>query len=173
MRAQAAIEFVMSYGWAILAAVMAAGALAYFGVFHYTTPTMCLAPTGFVCTEYAAIDNDSDETLSTQMSVKNVIGETVILKAINITKIKTKGKGIVKGRGRGRRSTLIVPICNTTPPLNSAIKNDAVFIVNCIFGPADNPGEGAYVTVDANFTYQREQFPSPKIGTLTMTSDVR
>ncbi len=33
-RGQAAMEFLMTYGWAILAAVIAIGVLAYFGVFN-------------------------------------------------------------------------------------------------------------------------------------------
>ena len=32
-RGQAAMEFLMTYGWAILAAIIAIGVLAYFGVF--------------------------------------------------------------------------------------------------------------------------------------------
>ena len=33
-RGQAAMEFLMTYGWAILAAIMALGVIAYFGVFN-------------------------------------------------------------------------------------------------------------------------------------------
>src|SRR3989338_1126940 len=33
-RGQAAMEFLMTYGWAILAAIIAIGVLAYFGVFN-------------------------------------------------------------------------------------------------------------------------------------------
>lgn len=33
-KGQAAMEFLMTYGWAILAAIIAIGALAYFGVFN-------------------------------------------------------------------------------------------------------------------------------------------
>ena len=34
-RGQAAMEFLMTYGWAILAAITAIGVLAYFGVFMH------------------------------------------------------------------------------------------------------------------------------------------
>ena len=34
IKGQAAMEFLMTYGWAILAAIVAIGALAYFGVFN-------------------------------------------------------------------------------------------------------------------------------------------
>ena len=33
-KGQAAMEFLMTYGWAILAAIIAIGVLAYFGVFN-------------------------------------------------------------------------------------------------------------------------------------------
>ena len=49
-RGQAAMEFLMTYGWAILAAVIAIGVLAAFGVFNPggTLPTVCTigAPLG-------------------------------------------------------------------------------------------------------------------------------
>ena len=49
-RGQAAMEFLMTYGWAILAAVIAIGVLASFGVFNPggTLPTVCIigAPLG-------------------------------------------------------------------------------------------------------------------------------
>lgn len=49
-KGQAAMEFLMTYGWAILAAVIVIGVLAYFGVFSPATyvPTTCVlsAPLG-------------------------------------------------------------------------------------------------------------------------------
>lgn len=47
-KGQAAVEFLMTYGWAILAAVIAIGVLAYFGVFspgkYVTDSTVVTAP---------------------------------------------------------------------------------------------------------------------------------
>ena len=46
-KGQAAMEFLMTYGWAILAAVIAIGVLAYFGVFSpgkYTTGSTVVNP---------------------------------------------------------------------------------------------------------------------------------
>lgn len=49
-KGQAAMEFLMTYGWAILAAIVAIAVLAYFGVFSPSTyaPTICImsAPLG-------------------------------------------------------------------------------------------------------------------------------
>ena len=50
-RSQAAMEFLMTYGWAILAAVIAIGVLAYFGVFtpgKYITGTAVVTPPFYV-----------------------------------------------------------------------------------------------------------------------------
>ena len=53
-KGQAAMEFLMTYGWAILAAVIAIGVLAYFGVFSpgkYISNT-CTINAPFGCDEY-------------------------------------------------------------------------------------------------------------------------
>lgn len=45
-RGQAAMEFLMTYGWTILAAIIAIAILAYFGVFNpgqYTSDYKCLS----------------------------------------------------------------------------------------------------------------------------------
>jgi uncharacterized protein (UPF0333 family) len=50
-KGQAALEFMMTYGWAILVVLAASGALAYFGVFNTTkyVPEICMASSGFSC----------------------------------------------------------------------------------------------------------------------------
>jgi hypothetical protein len=50
-RGQAALEFMMTYGWAILVVLAAIGALSYFGVLNPSrfTPDTCLASSGFAC----------------------------------------------------------------------------------------------------------------------------
>lgn len=54
-KGQAAMEFLMTYGWAILAAVIAIGVLAYFGVFspgRYVS-NVCTLNAPFGCDEFA------------------------------------------------------------------------------------------------------------------------
>lgn len=66
-KGQAAIEFLMTYGWAILVVLAAIGALFYFGVLgpqtneynpaeHQCTEWTCEYDTGFNVTSYNAID---------------------------------------------------------------------------------------------------------------------
>ena len=52
-RGQAAMEFLMTYGWAILAAVIVIGVLASFGVFSPSkyVPTSCTLAAPFGCVE--------------------------------------------------------------------------------------------------------------------------
>jgi uncharacterized protein (UPF0333 family) len=54
-KGQAAMEFLMTYGWAILAAVIVIAALAYFGVFSPSKymPSTCTLTAPFGCDEYA------------------------------------------------------------------------------------------------------------------------
>ena len=53
-KAQAAMEFLMTYGWAILVVLVAVGALAYFGVLSPDNflPNRCTLPSGIGCTDH-------------------------------------------------------------------------------------------------------------------------
>src|SRR3989344_2618867 len=53
-KGQAAMEFLMTYGWAILVVLIAIGALAYFGVLNMPglLPNKCIFESGFACGEF-------------------------------------------------------------------------------------------------------------------------
>jgi hypothetical protein len=53
-KSQAAMEFLMTYGWAILVVLVAIGALAYFGVLSPDRflPSKCQLPSGIACTDF-------------------------------------------------------------------------------------------------------------------------
>ena len=53
-RGQAAMEFLMTYGWAILVVLIVIGALAYFGVLSPSTllPEKCTFPVSLTCTDH-------------------------------------------------------------------------------------------------------------------------
>ncbi|MBS3097210.1 hypothetical protein J4209_00275 [Candidatus Woesearchaeota archaeon] len=55
-KAQAAMEFLMTYGWAILVVLVAIGALAYFGVLSPDKflPSKCTLPSGIACIDHKA-----------------------------------------------------------------------------------------------------------------------
>jgi hypothetical protein len=53
-KAQAALEFLTTYGWAFIVILVMIGALAYFGVLNPSkvTPNRCLVEAGLNCREY-------------------------------------------------------------------------------------------------------------------------
>jgi hypothetical protein len=61
-KGQAAMEFLMTYGWAILVVIAAIAALAYFGVLDPARilPERCQFPAGMDCIDKAAIVGESD-----------------------------------------------------------------------------------------------------------------
>jgi len=50
-KAQVAMEFLMTYGWAILIVLIVLAALFFLGVFNPRIANTCLAPAPFVCTD--------------------------------------------------------------------------------------------------------------------------
>src|SRR3989344_60033 len=48
-KSQSAMEYLMTYGWAILVVLIALGALFYLGVFSPKTPNTCTAVAPFTC----------------------------------------------------------------------------------------------------------------------------
>jgi len=75
------MEFLMSYGWAILVVLVVIGALAYFGVLspQKLLPDKCTFPPGLVCEDYS---------LSTaggvQMVLSNGMGKTISIADIEV-----------------------------------------------------------------------------------------
>jgi len=69
-KGQAAMEFLMTYGWAILVVLAAIGALAYFGVLSPDRfmPSKCIVTGGFSCSEYKIT------ATGVQMKIQNNLG---------------------------------------------------------------------------------------------------
>ena len=69
-KAQAAMEFLMTYGWAILVVLAAIAALAYFGVFNMgnVLPDKCTLEAGFSCTDFKVT------TANTELYLINNLG---------------------------------------------------------------------------------------------------
>ncbi|MBR9705387.1 hypothetical protein GOV12_08285 [Candidatus Pacearchaeota archaeon] len=75
-KGQAAMEFLMTYGWAILAAVIAIGVLAYFGVFSpgkYITGNAVVNPPFYITAANAKASHGADGGV--QVALKNNGGE--------------------------------------------------------------------------------------------------
>ncbi len=80
-KAQAALEFLMTYGWAILVVLAAIAALVYFGVFspERFLPESCVITSGLACTDFKIT------TTNVSLFIQNGLGETVNIQNINLT----------------------------------------------------------------------------------------
>ena len=77
-KGQAALEFLMTYGWAILVVLVAVGALAYFGVLSPDKflPAKCTMPAGLACTDHKAT------ATSMVLRIQNSLGYDVTVDAV-------------------------------------------------------------------------------------------
>ena len=79
-KAQAAMEFLMTYGWAILVVLVAIGALAYFGVLNPSRflPNSCTITPGVSCDDFIITYDESviadDNTI--QLILRNGMGDS-------------------------------------------------------------------------------------------------
>lgn len=122
LKSQAAMEFLMTYGWALLVILAAIGALAYFGVINPSRflPTKCILATGFSCGEYKiGVDK-------IYLSVENNLG--VDLTSLNITINSTGGSDVscneekdVNGLANGARTSLL-EFCSYSGDTNKRFK---------------------------------------------------
>ena len=81
-RGQAAMEFLMTYGWAILAAIIAIGVLAYFGVF---SPGQYVGSSAVVTAPwYANAWNVDDATEVVTTEFRNNGGENLDIQSFSI-----------------------------------------------------------------------------------------
>jgi hypothetical protein len=80
-KGQAAMEFLMTYGWAILAAVIVIGVLASFGVFSPSkyVPTACTLSAPLGCDESAA------STTAVSLVIRNGLGESIDVSTVAIS----------------------------------------------------------------------------------------
>ena len=80
-KAQAAMEFLMTYGWAILVVLVAIGALAYFGVLSPDKflPSKCTLPSGLACLDHKA----SSSTVT--LVIQNGIGYDLTNVSVSVT----------------------------------------------------------------------------------------
>jgi len=78
IKGQAAMEFLMTYGWAILVVLVAIGALAYFGVLNPSgfLPRSCTIAPGIGCDDFKVNAN------TVQLILRNGMGED--LKSISV-----------------------------------------------------------------------------------------
>ena len=80
-KGQAAMEFLMTYGWAILVVLVAIGALAYFGVLspgNYL-PSSCTLSSGMSCDDFKVTTSDA------QLLFRNGMGDDLTAVSVSIS----------------------------------------------------------------------------------------
>lgn len=114
-KAQAAMEFLMTYGWAILVVLAAIGALAYFGVLSPDKflPEKCTLPPGLAC-----LDAKVTQT-NVEMIVQNSMGKDLTVNSISVGNCT---EAIGQDFDNGDQGTFIVS-CNTGE-IGSKFKED-------------------------------------------------
>jgi hypothetical protein len=85
-KGQAAMEFLMTYGWAILVVLVAIGALAYFGVLNPSRflPSSCTIAPGFGCDDFKI------GTATTELVLRNGLGNDLTNVTVSMTGCTTQ-----------------------------------------------------------------------------------
>ena|SRR3989338_9098585 len=84
-KAQAAMEFLMTYGWAILVVLVVVGALAYFGVLNPSNlvPERCVLTAPLDCRAASALSTGAADNV--QLSVRNIGSRDITVKSLAVT----------------------------------------------------------------------------------------
>ena len=79
-KSQAAMEFLMTYGWAILVVLAAIAALAYFGVLspEKFLPEKCILAPGLACVSHKV------EPTKVTLVISNGLGRTITINSIDV-----------------------------------------------------------------------------------------
>ena len=82
IKAQAALEFLTTYGWAFLIILVMIGTLAYFGVLNPSRilPNRCTFSSEFSCSDHLLKVNE------VRVKLKNSLGEPIELTSVSLTK---------------------------------------------------------------------------------------
>src|SRR3989338_6494201 len=100
-KGQAAMEFLMTYGWALLVVLIAIGALAFFGVLNPSKflPQQCILGPGLACVDFKVVDDPSGITDNDliHIKVRNGMGRNLDMFAIYISKDVAGGNEMCGG----------------------------------------------------------------------------
>jgi hypothetical protein len=150
MKGQTAIEYLMTYGWAILIILIVAGVLAYYGIF---APAGFLAPTARGFGQVQVLNPWSVEgTAGTiTMNMENRVGGTITVTDITYADDTTTYSG------------------GTCTGMTTAINSGEKAVVSCApaTGPGAATGSSYTLTVTITYTYQGGTFTST--GTISGT----
>ena len=102
-KAQAAVEFISTYGWVLVMIVVAIAALSYLGVLTPITPGRCTLETGVSCTDFTI--EESHVTLL----LTNAKGQNIRIKSIDVEGCTGTDSGRL---GIGEQKQFMISGCN-------------------------------------------------------------
>jgi hypothetical protein len=148
-KGQAALEFMVTYGWAIMSAIIVIGALSYFGVFNtqrYTRDT-CYFGDQLVCEDNTALTNGT-----VKFQIRNNLGAD-----IEVSEVLMKSDYGNTG-------------CNVISPVG-VILAGMLFEVDC--QPSSNLGNNNKFKYSAIVVFNRDGSPNDHNQTGDVTTTVR
>lgn len=123
-KAQSALEFLTTYGWAFMVILIAIGSLAHFGFLKPTPPSKCMISPEFACHDYKLeIDNINSKAIVT-LIISNSKDFTMNISHARITLPNSKESGEFR----------LYRLANYVPPYDT--NNDSIDFV---------PGEKRYI----------------------------
>lgn len=130
-RGQAAMEFLMTYGWAILAAIIAIGVLAYFGVFSpgkYVTGSAVSNPPFYINAWNVQQDYDSGtagDQAGVTLELRNNGGEDYTIQSVVVAGCGTFSTST--GITAGSTANIVVP-CTGALAAGNTFKGDLTIV---------------------------------------------
>lgn len=121
-KAQAAKEFFMTYGWAILAAVIALGFLSYFGVFNKTAS---FTGSAVVDSPFYINLHKVSASEGINLDLKNNGGEDLVIKSITITNC---GADISEKSVKKASSVAVTVTCTPALKIGDSFEGDITII---------------------------------------------
>ena len=107
LKAQAAMEYLMTYGWAILIVVIVAAALFALGIFSPPTGSRCVGFANIGCPAEWQLDSGTDDLI---VVLKNGAGQTINITTLNATIGGTTGQNTTAAGyslGPGASTTIV------------------------------------------------------------------
>ncbi len=120
-KGQAAMEFLMTYGWAILAAIIAIGVLAYFGVF---SPGKYVSGTAIVNAPFYANAWKVSAASGITLELRNNGGETVNVSSAAITNCLGTTNFVPQYQVNASQIVSFTLACNPSLSQGNAFKGD-------------------------------------------------
>jgi len=146
-KAQSAMEYLMTYGWAILVVLIALGALFYLGVFNPKTPNACTITAPFSCQDVKGVTGANGLTLRLGASGVNAITYTPAT-AIQVNgaacAITADGDGDALSPATTMKSSVVSVTCSPGLAVGQKFSGTVTFIYDT--------GSGVTHTVQGQFS---------------------